>query len=60
MEFSKDEAEEIEKDLEGVTLGEAESAYTSTQFISNVIVEQQKQVKERKKKKTKQKKDNNE
>ncbi len=60
MEFSKDEAEEIEKDLEGVTLGEAESAYTSTQFISNVIVEQQKQVKERKKKKTKQKKDKNE
>ena len=50
MNFSKEEAEEMAKDLEGLTLGEAESAYSSTQFISNVIVEQQKQVKERKKK----------
>jgi hypothetical protein len=59
MAFSADEAEEMKKELDGVTLGEAESAYTSTQFISNVIVEQQKQVKERKKKKKKQSKDDN-
>jgi hypothetical protein len=51
MAFSADEAEEMEKDLEGVTLGEAESAYSTTQFISNVIVEQQKKVKQRKKQK---------
>ncbi len=50
MAFSDAEAEEIEKDLEGVSLGEAESAYSTTQFISNVIIEQQKKVKNRKKK----------
>ncbi len=55
MAFSDTEAEEIEKDLEGLSLGEAESAYTTTQFISNVIVEQQKKVKNRKKKKNKEK-----
>ncbi|MHA2006559.1 MAG: hypothetical protein ACXABO_07470 [Promethearchaeota archaeon] len=49
MAFSDAEAEEIEKDLEGVSLGEAESAYSTTQFISNVIVEQQKKVQKRKK-----------
>ncbi|MFX1278492.1 MAG: hypothetical protein ACFFA3_03695 [Promethearchaeota archaeon] len=48
MAFTDEEAEEIEKDLEGLTLGEAESAYSTTQFISNVIVEQQKKIKKRK------------
>lgn len=48
MAFSADEADM--KELEDVNLGEAESAYSSTQFISNVIVEQQKRVKARKKK----------
>ncbi|MFW9900568.1 MAG: hypothetical protein ACFFDY_04700 [Candidatus Thorarchaeota archaeon] len=51
MAFSDAEAEEIEKDLEGLSLGEAESAYSTTQFISNVIVEQQKKIEKRKKKK---------
>ncbi len=55
MAFSDAETEEIEKDLEGLSLGEAESAYSTTQFISNVIVEQQKKVKNRKKKKNKEK-----
>jgi hypothetical protein len=55
MAFSDAEAEEIEKDLEGLSLGEAESAYSTTQFISNVIVEQQKKVKNRKEKKNKEK-----
>ncbi|MHA1294295.1 MAG: hypothetical protein ACTSQJ_16725 [Promethearchaeota archaeon] len=50
MAFSEKELREIEKDLEGLTLGEAESAYSTTQFISNVIVEQQKKVQKRKKK----------
>jgi hypothetical protein len=50
MAFSDTEAEEIEKDLNGLTLGEAESAYSTTQFISNVIIEQQKKIKKRKKK----------
>jgi len=49
MAFSDAEVEEIEKDLNGLSLGEAESAYSTTQFISNVIVEQQKKVKKRKK-----------
>ena len=47
--FSEDEAEM--KELEGLSLGEAESAYSTTQFISNVIVEQQKKIKKRKKEK---------
>ncbi len=47
--LSEDEAEMDE--LKGVSLGEAESAYSTTQFISNVIVEQQKKVKKRKKEK---------
>ncbi|MHA2393934.1 MAG: hypothetical protein ACXAEX_18535 [Promethearchaeota archaeon] len=51
MGFTKTEAEEMEKDLDGLSLGEAESAYSTTQFISNVIVEQQKKVKKRKKEK---------
>ena len=51
MAFTDEEAEEMEKDLEGLSLGEAESAYSTTQFISNVIVEQQKKVKKRKKEK---------
>jgi hypothetical protein len=55
MAFSDAEAEEIEKDLEGLNLGEAESAYSTTQFISNVIVEQQKKIKKRKDKKNKEK-----
>ncbi|MFW9999080.1 MAG: hypothetical protein ACFE9Q_06915 [Candidatus Hodarchaeota archaeon] len=50
MGFSEDEAEMEE--LEGLSLGEAESAYSTTQFISNVIVEQQKKVEKRKKEKT--------
>jgi hypothetical protein len=49
MGLSANEAEEMEDDLEGLSLGEAESAYSTTQFISNVIVEQQKKVKLRKK-----------
>lgn len=56
MAFSDEEAEEMEKDLEGLSLGEAESAYSTTQFISNVIVEQQKKIKKRKKKLKKNKK----
>lgn len=44
--LSEDEAEM--KELEGLSLGAAESAYSTTQFISNVIVEQQKKVKKRK------------
>jgi hypothetical protein len=47
MGFSKEEADGIEE-LEGLSLGEAENAYSTTQFISNVIVEQQKKVKKRK------------
>ena len=48
MAFTDEEAAEMEKDLEGLSLGEAESAYSTTQFISNVIVEQQKKIKKRK------------
>ncbi|NVM36992.1 MAG: hypothetical protein HWN81_15455 [Candidatus Lokiarchaeota archaeon] len=47
--LSADEAEMEE--LKGLSLGEAESAYSTTQFISNVIVEQQKKVKKRKEEK---------
>ncbi len=47
--LSEDEAEMDE--LKGLSLGEAESAYSTTQFISNVIVEQQKKVEKRKKEK---------
>lgn len=50
MGFSDAEVEEIEEDLEDLNLGEAESAYSTTQFISNVIVEQQKKIKKRKEK----------
>ncbi|MHA2182148.1 MAG: hypothetical protein ACXAAH_12080 [Promethearchaeota archaeon] len=50
MAFSDEEAEEMKKDLEGLSLGEAESAYSTTQFISNVIVEQQKKIKKREEK----------
>ena len=50
MGFSKKEANEIEE-LEGLSLGEAENAYSTTQFISNVIVEQQKKIKKRKEQK---------
>jgi hypothetical protein len=50
-----DQEADIEE-LEGLSLGEAESAYSTTQFISNVIVEQQKKVKMRKKKKITKKK----
>ncbi|UCD02073.1 MAG: hypothetical protein JSV23_03360 [Promethearchaeota archaeon] len=39
------------EELDGLSLGEAESAYSTTQFISNVIVEQQKKVEKRKKEK---------
>jgi len=49
--FSSEEAESMDDELEGLSLGEAESAYSTTQFISNVIVEQQKKVKARKLKK---------
>jgi hypothetical protein len=51
MAFSDEEAEELNEDLKDLSLGEAESAYSTTQFISNVIVEQQKKVKLRKKNK---------
>ncbi|MFX0139233.1 MAG: hypothetical protein ACFFDN_36665 [Candidatus Hodarchaeota archaeon] len=47
--LSEDEAEM--KELEGLSLGEAESAYSTTQFISNVIVEQQKKINKSKKEK---------
>jgi len=57
MAFSPKEAEELENDLKDLSLGEAESAYSTTQFISNVIVEQQKKVKLRKKEKKKQMED---
>ena len=50
MAFTEEEAEEMKNDLEGLTLGEAESAYSTTQFISNVIVEQQKKIRKRKEK----------
>jgi len=53
MAFSAKEADELEEDLKDITLGEAESAYSSTQFISNVIIEQQKKNKLRKKRKIK-------
>jgi hypothetical protein len=46
MGFSDKEADDIEE-LDGLSLGEAENAYSTTQFISNVIVEQQKKVKKR-------------
>jgi hypothetical protein len=49
--FSAEEAEQMDEELDGLSLGEAESAYSTTQFISNVIVEQQKKVKSRKKQK---------
>lgn len=39
------------KDLKGVSLGEVESAYTSAQFISNIIVEKQKSIAKKSKKK---------
>jgi len=55
MAFTDSEAEELKNDLEGLSLGEAESAYSTTQFISNVIVEQQKKVMKRKEKKNKEK-----
>ena len=50
MGFSDKEADDIEE-LDGLSLGEAENAYSTTQFISNVIVEQQKKVKKRKEQK---------
>lgn len=49
MGFTEEEAQ-IE-DLKDISLGEAESAYSTTQFISNVIIEQQKNAKKRKKEK---------
>lgn len=51
MAFSADEAEKLGEDLKDLTLGEAESAYSTTQFISNVIIGQQKNIKKRKKQK---------
>ena len=53
MGFSDEDADMEE--LENVSLGEAESAYSTTQFISNVIVEQQKKIKKRKEKEAKKK-----
>lgn len=50
MAFSKEDIRDMKEDLEGVNLAEAESAYSTTQFISNVIVEQQKKVQKRLKK----------
>ncbi|MHA1985497.1 MAG: hypothetical protein ACW98D_02560 [Promethearchaeota archaeon] len=55
MAFTDEEAEEMEDDLNGLSLGEAESAYSTTQFISNVIVEQQKKIKKRKEEENKDK-----
>ncbi|KKL44784.1 hypothetical protein LCGC14_2362230 [marine sediment metagenome] len=55
MGLTASEAEEMDEELEGLSLGEAESAYSTTQFISNVIVEQQKKIKLRKKAKKKEK-----
>ncbi len=49
MGFTEEEAQ-IE-DIKDISLGEAESAYSTTQFISNVIIEQQKNAKKRKKEK---------
>lgn len=58
MGLSAEEAQEMEDDLKDMTLGEAESAYSTTQFISNVIVEQQKNVEKRNKQKKQKKKEN--
>ena len=55
MGLTASEAKEMDEELEGLSLGEAESAYSTTQFISNVIVEQQKKIKLRKKAKKKEK-----
>lgn len=49
MNLSEKEIEDMDEDLKDLTLGEAESAYSTTQFISNVIVQQQKKVQKRKK-----------
>ncbi|MBD3196677.1 MAG: hypothetical protein GF317_16595 [Candidatus Lokiarchaeota archaeon] len=57
--LSDDETQDFEADFEKVSLGEAESAYSTTQFIGNVIIEQQKRVKLRKNKKIKKKEDSN-
>ncbi len=57
MGLTASEAEDMDEDLEGLSLGEAESAYSTTQFISNVIVEQQKKIKLRKKAKKQEKSD---
>ena len=43
MALSKDLKKSELEELEGVPLGEVESAYTSAQFISNIIVAKQKQ-----------------
>ncbi|MHA1804876.1 MAG: hypothetical protein ACTSU4_10160 [Promethearchaeota archaeon] len=50
MKFSSKDVEEMKEDLKDLTLGEAEAAYSSMQFISNVIIEQQKKIKKRKEK----------
>lgn len=42
LNLSPDETKGLGGKLEGVNLGEVESAYTSQQFIANIIVEQQK------------------
>jgi hypothetical protein len=52
-ELGLSEEEIADEDLDNLSLGEAENAYSTTQFISNVIVEQQKKIEARKKKKTK-------
>jgi hypothetical protein len=49
MGFTKKES--AMKELDNISLGEAESAYSTTQFISNVIIEQQKKAKTMKKEK---------
>lgn len=48
-EMGLSEKEADMEELKGVNLGEAEAAYSSAQFISNVIVEQQKKVMEKEK-----------
>lgn len=53
MGLTEEETSDFKDELEKVSLGEAESAYSTTQFISNVIIEQQKRVKLRKQKKSK-------
>lgn len=45
LKLSPEQVKGVGRKLDGVNLGEVESAYTSQQFIANIIVEQQKEKK---------------